>query len=208
MVSQRDTIIYEQKPEGRVLRRSVRLPQSVQRTGASNVHNLDPDIDLLRFPHSNIPQRHLKNSGSIMSTEEEKKSHRTFITQEYDSFNLFSAPLHSIILRKNSKKQQNVEYELENDLGIDAISQRTLLQRKKDEMKRVDEELAATKEMASNVIARVYRGEKEFKEKQKAFKKQIEQFQKFILESDKKREIKLNQIEDEKKLIALRVRIA
>ena len=86
-------------------------------------------------------------------------------------------------------------------IGVDMVSQSTLLQRKREEMKRVDLELLATKQRTDGIIRRVEIGENEFRSKQESFRRQIENFQKFIIDSDKKKLSKLKQIEEEKKII-------
>lgn len=87
-------------------------------------------------------------------------------------------------------------------MGVDMISQSTLLQRKLDEMKSVDEELLSTKRETDAIIARVEIGENEFRTKQEMFRKQIANFQKFIIDSDRKKARKLKQIEEERKQIS------
>ena len=84
------------------------------------------------------------------------------------------------------------------------VSQATLLQRKREEMKRIDNELLATKEKTNKIISRVLEGEKLFAKKQESFKQQITQFQKFIVDSDRKRSHKLKQIEEEKRQTSLK----
>ena len=71
-------------------------------------------------------------------------------------------------------------------------------------MKRIDNELINTKNKTNEIIAKVLEGEKQFQEKQESFKKQITQFQKFIVDSDRKRAHKLKQIEEERKQTALK----
>lgn len=86
-------------------------------------------------------------------------------------------------------------------IGVDMVSQSTLLQRKLDEMKGVDLELLATKKETDAIVARVEIGETEFRAKQELFRKQISNFQKFIVDSDRKRARKLRQIDEEKKIV-------
>ena len=112
------------------------------------------------------------------------------------------------------RKQEEIDDNNENDdefddnlseneemIGIDILSQTTLLQRKREEMKRIDFELLKTKQETDKIITRVEIGENEFKQKQCSFRKQIENFEKFIIDSDKKKATKLKQIEEEKKII-------
>jgi len=95
-----------------------------------------------------------------------------------------------------TQAEQQVDFdEFENE----DVCQATLLHRKREEMKEVDKNLAKTKQECSRIFARVAKGEEAFKKKQEHFHKQIQQFQKFILDSDRKYTAKLKMADDEKK---------
>ncbi len=122
----------------------------------------------------------------------------TFITQDKGQNGLNVADADNVSIGSGS---------MDEIIGVDVVSQSTLLQRKREEMKRVDLELLETKKETDQIIARVEIGENEFREKQESFRKQIENFQKFIIDSDKKKSTKLKQIEEEKRIIAEKIKI-
>lgn len=116
---------------------------------------------------------------------------------------------------QNELQKESVSSEFEADMNddtsifidLDMVSQSTLLERKRQEMIRVDQQLQKTKVETELMMIRVEKGEKEFRTKQELFKKQVSQFEKFIIDSDKKRNIKLKQIEEERMLIKEKIRM-